>query len=86
MLQGPLSVAVTVYEEPGFFPLPLPEDNNAGVETMVGTPVVSLMVAMDQKQLRFNDLNPPLVLNLAVTQINPEVHCISLLLIYNHWF
>ena len=67
-LNGPLSVAVTVFEEPTFFPLPPPTENNTGLETQIGTPVVSVLVARDQEQLQFRDLNPPLVFNLRITE------------------
>ena len=68
VLEGPLSVAVTVFEEPTFFPLPPPKENNTGLETRIGTPVVSVLVAKDREQLEFENLNPPLVLNLAITE------------------
>ena len=67
--QGPVTVAVTVYEEPVFFPVPENDINN----TVVGTPVVSLMVASNGKQLQFDNLDPPIELNLAITQIDPRV-------------
>ena len=67
-LDGPLSVAVTVFEEPTFFPLPPPTENNTGLETQIGTPVVSVLVARDQEQLEFENLDPPLVLNLRITE------------------
>ena len=65
LLPGPVSVAVTIYEEPAFFPLPLPEEN-APIVTMVGTPVVSLLLSRNGTQLEFRDLDPPLVLNLRI--------------------
>ena len=71
--QAPLTVAVAVYEEPAFFPL---RDKDSGPDedkTIVGTPVVSLLVARDREQIKIDDLNPPIVLNLSVTQINAEV-------------
>ena len=67
---GPLAVAVVVYEVPLFFP---PPDNRRGSETSVGTPVVSMLVAKDGQQLEFEELNPPVEVTLAVTQVNIEV-------------
>ena len=69
-LEGPLAISVTVYEEPSFFPLP---ENDTGLQTMVGTPVVSLMVARDRNQLQFQNLDPPVELTLAITQLYPMV-------------
>ena len=71
--QASLTVAVAVYEESAFFPL---RDKDSGPDedkTIVGTPVVSLLVARDRQQLKIDDLNPPIVLNLSVTQISAEV-------------
>ena len=68
--EGPMSVAVTVFEEPAFFPLSPPTENNTGLETRIGTPVVSVLVARDQEQ---TNLDPPLVLNLAITDLEEEV-------------
>ena len=67
-MQGQLNVAVTVFEEPTFFPLPPPTEINTGLETQIGTPVVSVLVARDQKQLQFINLDSPLVLNLAIAE------------------
>ena len=69
--EGPLAVSVTVYEEPSFFPLPEMDTN--GLLAMVGTPVVSLMVARDRRQLQFQNLDPPVELTLAITQLYPMV-------------
>ena len=68
---GPLTVAIAVYEEPVFFPL---SKDDIGLETRVGTPIVSLLVARDREQIEIDDLKQPIVLNLAVTQINAEVN------------
>ena len=43
---------------------------------MVGTPVVSLMVARDRTQLQFQNLDPPVELTLAITQLYPMVKCL----------
>ena len=78
--EGQLAVSVTVYEEPSFFPLP--ENDTEGLLTMVGTPVVSLMVARDRRQLQFQNLDPPVELTLAITQLYPMVKCLHLFMKY----
>ena len=62
---GQLAVAVLVYEVSVFFPTG--SNGGAGLQTTVGTPVVSMMVARGGQQLEFDGLEPPVEVTLAVT-------------------
>ena len=59
-----LSVAVQVYEMSTLFPLPNDEIQH-GPETVVGTPVMSMIVAQNGRKLEFN---PPVELTLAIME------------------
>ena len=41
--------------------------------TIVGTPIVSLLVAQEQMQKEFSNLDTPVVINLRVTKVDPDV-------------
>ena len=62
-----LSMAVQVYEMSTLFPLPNDEIQH-GPETVVGTPVMSMIVAQNGRKLEFTDLNPPVELTLAIME------------------
>ena len=64
-------MAVQVYEMSTLFPLPNDEIQH-GPETVVGTPVMSMIVAQNGRKLEFADLNPPVELTLAIME---EVKC-----------
>lgn len=68
-----VGVAFTVYEEAVLFPVPWRRDNTPDIYTIVGTPIVSLLVAQEQMQMEFNNLDTPVVINLQVTKVDPDV-------------
>lgn len=72
-LPEPLAISVVAYELPALFP---PPSNRGGADTSVGTPVVSMIVANDGKQLEFASLDPPVEVTLSVTQVDNEVDII----------
>ena len=67
--RGQVAVAVLVYEVAVFFPTV----ETGRLETSVGTPVVSMIVARDGHQLEFEKLEPPVEISMAVTQVKAEV-------------
>ena len=63
-----------IYEEPFLFPLPRWSSNESGTATLVGTPVVSLIVAEGSVVRQRSRIDPPVVINLTVTQVDPKVY------------
>ena len=74
LIENQLAVAVNVYKVPTLFPLPIHE---TGPETLVGTPVVSMIVAGDGKQLDIFDQDPLIQLTLEITvEVNTPLSCV----------
>lgn len=72
-LDQDVGVAFTVYGEAVLLPLPRPKDNMSDMYRIVGTPIVSLMVAQEQVQKEFRNLDPPVIIDLRVTKVDPAV-------------
>ena len=71
-----MAVSIHVYEVPSFFPLPI---HKTGPETVVGTPVVSLIVTRGGKQLEVYDLDPLVELTLEITvEVSTSYFCCNL--------
>ena len=73
-LADSLAVAVVSYEVPVFFPVAQnTQKRRRGLESSVGTPVVSMIVGRGGQQLEFDRLDPPVEVTLEVTQAPIEV-------------